>query len=346
MNRGLPHALILAACWAALAGPSPAEEPAYIDDEKLAADFSAKLIDLAKQGKCLKADELQSKLANGKCKVAWKQPGQHAMTPKQIYEHALPSVFVLGSVEESSEHPGQWRDGRLASAWALTEDGVLATNWHVFDKLGKECYGVVNSRGEVFPVIDALGANPTADIALIRVAGKGFTPLPLAADEKVGAWVAVLSHPGNEFYTFTQGHVTRYTQNGAGDKRQRWMSVSADFAYGSSGAPVLNRFGAVVGMATVTANIDYPSDEQSADESAGDKENPSPKPPPKPLRKTSGRGVLNGAVAKPPRKCAQQQPGGEVEASLVQMVVKMAVPGRTIEDFCTPAAAPEPAKTK
>ena len=165
---------------------------------------------------------------------------------------------MLGSVEESSEHPGQWHDGRLASAWALTEDGVLVTNWHVFDKLGKECYGVVNSRGEVFPVIDALGCDPAADIALIRVAGKDFTALPLAADEKVGAWVGVLSHPGNQFYTFTQGHVTRYSENGAGDKRQRWMSLSADFAYGSSGAPVLNRFGAVVGMATVTSNIDYP----------------------------------------------------------------------------------------
>ena len=151
----------------------------------------------------------------------------------------------------------------------MTEDGVLVTNWHVFDKMGKECYGVVNHKGEVFPVIDALGADPTADIALIRVAGKGFTPLPLAADEKVGAWIAVLSHPGNQFFTFTQGHVTRYTQNTSDGKRQRWMSLSADFAYGSSGGPVLNRFGAVVGMATVTANIDYPLDEVSAESPGG-----------------------------------------------------------------------------
>ncbi len=202
---------------------------------------------------------------------------------------------MLGSVEQSAQHPDQWHDGRLATAWALTEDGVLVTNWHVFDKIGKECYGVVNHKGEVFPLIDFLGADPTADIAVIRVAGKGFTPLPLAADEPVGAWVAVLSHPGNQFFTFTQGHVTRYTQNGTGESRQRWMSLSADFAYGSSGAPVLNRFGAVVGMATVTANIDYPADELSGEKSAGDKEGPSPKSPEKlpekPLHKTSDRAL-------------------------------------------------------
>ena len=186
MNRCLPYALLLVACWAVLAGPSPAEGPTYIDNQKLSADFSAKLIDLAKEGKCLKADQLQQKLTNGKFKVVWKQPGRQALTPKQIYQQALRSVFVVGSVEESADHPGQWRDGRLASAWALTEDGVLVTNWHVFDKLGKECYGVVNSRGNVFPLVDALGADPAADIALIRVAGKGFTPLPLAADEEVG----------------------------------------------------------------------------------------------------------------------------------------------------------------
>ena len=119
------------------------------------------------------------------------------------------------------------------------------------------------------------------------------------------------------------------------------MSISADFAYGSSGAPVLNRFGAVVGMATVTSNIDYPAEEPSADESAGD----NGKQPQKALRKASGRGVFN-TVAKPTRKCAAPQPGAEAEASLVQMVVKLAVPGRTIQEFCTAGTSSAPAKAK
>ena len=78
MSRLLCHALIAAVCLAMVAGKLAAGEPTYFDDEKFAADFSRKLIELAKQGKCLKADELQRKLAHGRTKVAWKQPGRRA----------------------------------------------------------------------------------------------------------------------------------------------------------------------------------------------------------------------------------------------------------------------------
>ena len=191
---------------------------------------------MVKQGKCMKSEELQKKLAQGKCRLALKAPGSRAMTPEEVYQQALASVFVLGSVEQLPDHPGQWQEGRLATAWALSEDGVMATNFHVFDKMTVEGFAVANSRGEVFPVIDALGSDQTADIAVIRVAGKGLVPLPVAADERVGAWVAALSHPGGQFYTFTQGHVSRYIEEPGGGETQQWMSITTDFAYGSSGA--------------------------------------------------------------------------------------------------------------
>lgn len=173
----------------------------------------------------------------------------------------------------------------------------------------------------------------------------------------------MLSHPGNQFFTFTQGHVSRYTQNTIDGKLQRWMSLTADFAYGSSGGPVLDRFGAVVGMATVTANIDYPLDEPSVETP-----NPPEKPPEKPLRKSVDKGPAKAAgkpekAAEKPETAAEKTPektppkkpekavppsekeaegqSSDVESSLLQMVVKLAVPGRTIQEFCTePPASP------
>ena len=44
-------------------------------------------------------------------------PAARAMTPQEVYQHALASVFVLGSVEQVPDHPGQWQEGRLATAW-------------------------------------------------------------------------------------------------------------------------------------------------------------------------------------------------------------------------------------
>lgn len=344
MHRHLACALISFACLLA-AAKGWAEEPVYLDDDKFALDFSAKLTDLVKQGKCLKSEELQQRLAHGKCRVAWKVPGARAMTPQEVYQHALASVFVLGSVEQVPDHPGQWQEGRLATAWALTEDGVMATNFHVFDKMTTEGFAVANSKGEVFPVIDALGSDPAADIAVIRAAGKGFAPLPLAADEKVGAWVGALSHPGGQFFTFTQGHVTRYTKNPLGGKTQQWMSITTDFAYGSSGAPVLNRFGAVVGMAAFTTNLDFPAEDLGPEPPKDKEGRPGrPKPPGKPSQKLTQKGA-----PKPPAKApgAAQEPADDeappVEGSLLQMIVKLAVPGKAIQEFCSEGPAAEPA---
>jgi S1-C subfamily serine protease len=61
--------------------------------------------------------------------------------------------------------------------------------------------------------------------------------------------VFVISHPEEKFYSFTQGIVSRYFtgQEETGDATM--MSITADFGPGSSGCPIFNDFGAVIGMA-------------------------------------------------------------------------------------------------
>jgi hypothetical protein len=91
------------------------------------------------------------------------------------------------------------------------------------------------------------------------------------------------------------------------------MSITADFAGGSSGGPVLNRFGAVVGMACVTSNIDFDGEEPPQD---GPKVPQLPdKPRPDDLPKKPDEKVLT-----PP----------EVPGSRVQMIVKLTVPAAEI----------------
>ncbi len=75
MHRCLACTLIMLACLLA-AAKGWAEEPVYLDDDKFALDFSAKLTDMVKQGKCMKSEELQKRLAHGKCRVAWKAPAR------------------------------------------------------------------------------------------------------------------------------------------------------------------------------------------------------------------------------------------------------------------------------
>ena len=71
----------------------------------------------------------------------------------------------------------------------------------------------------------------------------------------------VFSHPGDLFYVYTQGTVTRYSTNtNEDDKVEKWMGVTAEYASGSSGSPLLNKYGAVVGMAALTLSLDASDD--------------------------------------------------------------------------------------
>src|SRR5262249_35088030 len=151
-------------------------------------------------------------------------------------------------------------DGSYATAWVAAADGVLVTNWHVFENLEPgTVFGAADYKGTVYPLTDFLGGDKVADVAVVRIAATGLTPLPVAADyAAVGTDVAVLGHPGDCYYVFTQGHVTRYSTNKTEDMKGRevWMGITAEYAGGSSGSPVLNRLGAVVGMASSTVTLD------------------------------------------------------------------------------------------
>jgi serine protease Do len=292
---------------------APPGDPWFIDDEQFNKGFSERLTDLVKKKECLKPSDLKNKLQPKACKLELPAPPTQALSPDEVYQRALGSVFVVGSVKRSEKEAKKWDDGRQATAWALTADGVLVTNWHVFEKSGKERFGVANAKGDVFPVIDILAGDADADVAVIRVKGKDFQPLPLGGDEPVASWVGVLSHPGGQLFTFTQGFVTRYNKDAPEDKKPtQWLSISADYAQGSSGAPVLNKFGAVIGMAAMTQTIESEEDEDPAAAPKTRRRRQDPPPTPKPEPK-------DDKPADAPKAPPQ-----------VQMVTKLAVPARVI----------------
>jgi serine protease Do len=305
-----------------LAPPPRVAVPHHVDDEEVYDNLMEKLKELAKAKKCLAHEKLLKKFKPGVAKVTPARPGEKALTPEEVYKAAVPGVFIVGSVYPDVDNPGDWLDGTYATAWVLAADGVLVTNWHVFEELEKgEVFGAADRDGNVYPMTDFLGGDKVADVAIIRIAAKGLTPLPVAPTHaEVGSWVGLISHPGDLFYMYTQGHVTRYSTNNNDDgKREKWMGISAEYASGSSCGPVLNKYGAVVGMAALTLSIDAsdgamnPARRKSAlgvakrgrpqDEKKKD-DKPVPKDPPKP----------------------EVKPEPNPKGSTLQMVVKMAVP--------------------
>ena len=314
MKRFVFALALLAGAVAVTAPAAPPAEPKYVDDDEFYAQFFEKVEKLAKAKKTLPHKRLTAKMNPRAAGVALTKPGEKALSPEDVYKAAANSVWVVGSCYQ--DKAGEWQYGTYATAWVAAADGVLVTNWHVFEDLNDgEVFAASGPDGNVVAVTDFIGGDKTADVAVFRADAKNLTPLPVAPGyAEIGAWVGVVSHPADLFYMFTQGTVTRYSTNKNDDDRvEKWMGVTAEYASGSSGGPVLNKYGAVVGMVALTLSLDAGDDGKARRVRPLGRAKQKPAAPPKDKKDDK---------PKPPEK-----PGEAPKSSPQQMVARMAVPG-------------------
>lgn len=237
-----------------------ADAPGYIDDDKIATALRAKILSLADDGKATRGKELLKQTDRKSCDISPAAPSTPVLSPEEIYSGCAGGVVVITSAWKSDDGE-HWEAGEPATAWVLTTDGVMVTNYHVFEGAKKEeVFGIMTKSGGFHPVKEILAADRVNDVAVFKVSGaKGLQPLALAADESVGKKVCVISHPDSQFYSFTQGEISRYTiQRDAPETPPvKYMCITADYARGSSGGPVLNDRGAVTGMVCSTRTTYY-----------------------------------------------------------------------------------------
>lgn len=241
-------------------------KPLVIDDLQIRQGIDGGLRDLQADDKLLPLALLQAQMQEREGKrvsISSTQVKRVSGNHQSTYSEAAGSVFVLGSIYLCGKCD-DWHYGGAASAWALTTNGIMVTNYHVFEKNDEErLFGVTGLCGKVYPVVEILSCDRDRDIAIFRVDADGFQPLKLRSDAPVGTKVQIISHPNSNFYLHTQGAIARYFQMKHGKRdRGTWMMVTAEYAKGSSGAPVFDEFGAVVGMVSSTKSIYYKTDKE------------------------------------------------------------------------------------
>jgi serine protease Do len=173
------------------------------------------------------------------------------MSPSELYRKCRQSVFSLAEVRDC-EGCNEIHVTPYGTGFAITADGVLLTNHHLIKALGSSSRLVASTAdGKTYPVVEVLASSEKDDVASIRIDGSGFEPLQLSVDNFVGTRVAVISHPRGHLYSLSEGIVTRlFTEYSA-----RTMLISAEYAVGSSGAPVLDSSGKVLGMVAATSSL-------------------------------------------------------------------------------------------
>jgi len=179
-----------------------------------------------------------------------------------LYERLRESTLAVGTYYKCPDCGGWHFNG--SAGFVVREDGVICTCCHVVtaeDKDVKESYLVAaNSAGRVSPVQAVLAADTEADTCLLKLGATGLAPLPLRPNVRPGERVYCLSHPGGYYFMFTEGLVSRLNSrreealdehgqtNGLLTRPILLLNVTAEFAPGSSGAPIVDAAGNVVGQ--------------------------------------------------------------------------------------------------
>ncbi len=275
ISSSIIGALLTAAAWcadapAATKGTAPMEKgkgkpPALIARAPMAGEpFDDREIEIyieAEGRKLLAADRIKKlTFERRSCALSLAEPGMEKLAWPEIAARAEAATLVLGEFFREGKSK-ETEFSVAAGAFVVGETGVCVTSHHVAKERGARGFVAMTRDGRVFPIREVLAADPLNDVMLFQLdlpPGMKLPTLPLAiAPAPVGSPVAVMSHPDDRFYMLTTGTVARHTvwREAAGDTA--FMTITADFAKGSSGCPVLDERGAVVGIVNNTESIYY-----------------------------------------------------------------------------------------
>ena len=231
--------------------------PGEISDEGILERLDVEADKLIKAGRTVKMADLLAQLNRRSCSVTLPKPYPMKLASSELVARARAGIVAICDLYKCRKCP-RWHVG-ASSGFMLTESGVCVTCYHLVDVRESPTLVAMAGDGRVVPVKQVLAANPNTDVAVLQLDGAGFPTLPLEFNEPVGAPVRIISHPDEHFFSLSEGVVSRYVtvplEKNAGEVTM--MAVTADFGAGSSGAPVLNERGGVIGMVNNTQSLYY-----------------------------------------------------------------------------------------
>jgi len=130
------------------------------------------------------------------------------------------------------------------------KNGLIVTNNHILEYADE--ITVALSDGRKLPG-KRVGGDAETDIALIRVAAEGLTPIPLGDSDKleVGDFVLAIGNPFQIGQTVTSGIVGGLRRSGLGiEQYEEFIQTDASINPGNSGGALVNLRGELVGINT------------------------------------------------------------------------------------------------
>jgi len=158
------------------------------------------------------------------------------LTPAEISARASASVVLIKT------------PAGLGSGFIAGKDGRIATSLHVIASGGP--ISVVLSDSREIKDLEVMATDDVHDLAVLRARGVSAPPLPLGRSDSVraGERVVAIGHPLGLDHTVSDGLVSAIRKL---SPELSLLQISAPISPGSSGGPLLNDRGEVVGVTTL-----------------------------------------------------------------------------------------------
>jgi len=232
-----------------------------VEDRALKSVLIRQGVSLIEGGRAVESAVLVKQLDAATCQLDLPRSGPSISDSAELFRVAKESVVVVGGLYKCNKCT-RWHVN-IASGFVLSSHGAVATNYHVVDSPTERTLVVMTADSHVYPVQRVLAASRLDDLAILQVDAEGLQPLPLADNTPpapVGSTVSVISHPDGRFFCYTAGVISRYMKIQAAGGQADAVAITAEYARGSSGAPVLNGQGQVVAVVSSTESIYYTQD--------------------------------------------------------------------------------------
>lgn len=171
-----------------------------------------------------------------------KKPAATKLAVSEIAARCSSAVVSITTKDKDGKDIG------MGSGFIVSEDGLIITNFHVVES----SYQVEVKIGEeVFKGATLVRGIPNLDMAIIKIEAQNLPVLPIGDSDSLvnGQLVVVLGNPVGLERSVSNGIISAIRSK----DNIKMIQMTAPVSPGSSGGPVLNEYGEVIGITTLAS---------------------------------------------------------------------------------------------
>lgn len=179
-----------------------------------------------------------------------KEPKSSVLPLNQLFKKYHSAVFMV--------YTSDGEQGYQGTGFFVSSDGVAVSNYHVFEGTTKGMEVIQTANGQELKVERVIAQSSDNDYIIFKVRLNNrvqFTPIPVAQKvPEIGEDVFAIGNPHGLEHTLSKGIISGYR----GEKSL--LQTTTEITHGSSGGPLLNMNGEVVGITTAgvgEANLNF-----------------------------------------------------------------------------------------